>query len=306
MRTLVIPDIHHRYSQAQSIIDRVSHDKVVFTGDYFDNYGEGRDGPEHSRKTAIWLKENVLHNPKAVAILGNHDTSYVWPNNFNFRCSGYTQDNSDAINSILSDDDKSNFKVYHIDQGYSLSHAGLTNPIWKILSIRFNKEDYPTKLKFFDTVLGHFVELALQDASRGDSTLLFNSGWDRGGYFQRHGGINWVDWRNFAPISGVNQIVGHSIHRVPHVLIQRKGGAVRQAEITEYYQEELEYKRAGGQYSIVNDPENLSVSYNLDTQSNHYAVIEDGVVNIYDSATDINLKELNDYFIPDNPMNTLS
>jgi hypothetical protein len=35
-------------------------------------------------------------------------------------------------------------------------------------------------------------------------------------------------------------------------------------------------------------------------------VIEDGVVNIYDFQTHINLKELGNYYIPDNQMNTLS
>ena len=81
MRTLVISDVHNRIIRAQSIIDKVPHDKLVLTGDYFDSYGEGADAAEYARNTAVWLKEKILHNPKAVALLGNHDTSYIFDNN---------------------------------------------------------------------------------------------------------------------------------------------------------------------------------------------------------------------------------
>jgi hypothetical protein len=35
-------------------------------------------------------------------------------------------------------------------------------------------------------------------------------------------------------------------------------------------------------------------------------VIEDGIVNIFDYQTHMNLREMGNYYIPDNPMNTLS
>lgn len=292
MRTLVIPDIHNRIIRAQSIIDKVPHDKLVLTGDYFDSYGEGADAAEYARNTAVWLKEKILYNPKAVALLGNHDTSYVWSKNIHFRCSGYTSYKSIAINDVLNVEDKSKFNVYHIDQNHVFSHAGLTSKLWKKYSLKFDETKFSSKLELFDHVLHSESKDALQQAYLNNNVELFGAGWDRGG-FQQYGGINWIDWDNFGPVNGINQIFGHSIHRIPQVLLQHKRGGFVKQDVTEYYDLLNEINKLDKPF----DTEYLSVSYDLDTQSNHYAVVEDGVVNIYDCTNDINLRDLNNYHI---------
>jgi len=298
MRTLVIPDIHNRIIRAQSIIDKVPHDKLVLTGDYFDNYGEDAHAAEYARNTAVWLKEKILYNRKAVALIGNHDSSYIWSENIHFRCSGYTQAKSFAINDVLTNEDKSKFGVYHIDQNHVFSHAGLTNKLWKKYSLKFDETKFDSKLEFFDHVLREESKDALEQAYLNNNVELFGAGWDRGGY-QQHGGINWIDWNTLGPIKGINQIVGHSIHRVPQVLIQHKHGGFMKQDVTEYYDLLNEINKLDKPF----DTEYLSVSYNLDTQSNHYAVVEDGVVNIYDCSNDINLRDLNNYYIPSSELN---
>lgn len=302
--TLVISDIHQKHIRAQSIIDSVECDKVVLTGDYFDNYG---DTPEHARNTAIWLKENVLYNPKIVALLGNHDTSYIWNNNPNFPCSGYSSTKSVAINEILTAEDKNRFKVFHIDQGYVFSHAGLSNLLWKEFLQKYpeNTAGKP-KLEYFAEVLSAFVADAINDANRGHSTQLFGCGWDRHGHF-RNGGINWVDWNNLAPIVGINQIVGHSAHRVPHILVQRDGGGYTRRSILEYYEHEDLVRRTNeALVGPIKQKKILSTSYNLDTGLGHYAVITDGVVDIYEYFNRLNLKDVKSSNIPDSSMNNLS
>ena len=140
---------------------------------------------------------------------------------------------------------------------------------------------------------------AIEAAISNNNVELFGAGWDRGG-FQQYGGINWIDWNTFGPVNGINQIVGHSIHRIPQVLLQHKHGGFVKQDVTEYYDLLNEINKLDKPFST----EYLSVSYDLDTQSNHYAVVEDGVVNIYDCANDINLRDLNNYYIPNSELNS--
>jgi hypothetical protein len=288
LKTLVLSDIHLNFIRAQRVIDSVPHDKLVLTGDYFDAYGATVTQTEN---TAIWLKEKILHNPKCVALLGNHDTTYVF-NDINLACSGYSPSYQEAVNKIFNDDDRSKFGVYHVDQGFALSHAGLTNQLWKKYSSKFEKGVDETTLQFFDRVMTHYAGEAINDGKQGKFVELFAAGWDRGG-FNRDGGINWVDWDNLSPINGVNQIVGHSIRRIPQILIQYKGGGYVKQNITEFYKKNR-------------STPTLSISYNLDTQLNHYAIIDNGAIDIFHINTGINLKNIEDYNIPETELNGLS
>ena len=148
--------------------------------------------------------------------------------------------------------------------------------------------------------MSYFVQLDIRRARYNENAELFAAGWDRGGT-SRYGGMNWVDWRYLAPINGINQIVGHSTNAIPQILIQKEGGALSKKDVTEHYKLQAKLVK-----NKIGEPKYLSVSYNLDTNSNHYMVIENGVVNIFDYQTHMNLREIGNYYIPDNPMNTLS
>lgn len=289
-KTIVFADIHHRYKTVQRIIDSVPHDNVILLGDYFDSY---YDTAEDAKNTAIWLKEKVLHNPKIIPLFGNHCASYIFNNNLHLRCSGYRDEKNAAINKILNDDDKSKFKVYHIADNHVFSHAGLTNPLWRSYSAKFDEKDGESKLEFFDRVLSYYAEENINKAKSNKNAELFSAGWERGGY-QQHGGINWVDWDYLAPINGINQVVGHSIHNCPQICIQKQGGGVKKKDITEYYIDDLD-----------KNEKYLSLSYGLDTMSRHYMLIEDGDVNIYHIETTTNLKDVRNIYLPENPMSGL-
>lgn len=292
MRILVLSDIHHRHLRAQSIIDKVPHDKCILLGDYFDAWG---DSDYEAMDTAAWLRDAVLPNKKIVPLIGNHCTHYFYNNNSNFPCSGYTISKNKVINEILKAEHKAQFSWYHIDAGFIFVHAGVTKSLWTKMRTGTHSEDKRDNcLELLDDVLKFHVEFNDKEARLGNSAYLFSAGWDRGGYYPE-GGINWVDWNSFVPIKNINQIVGHTRHKVPQIFIQQQSGGIFKAPITEYYKSNRNF----------NNP--LSANYALDTDSSHYMVIEDGVVNIYDSIHHTNLKDVgSNIAIPDSEMNNLT
>jgi hypothetical protein len=287
---LVIADIHQKHVRAQNLIESVPHDKCVLLGDYFDNFG---DLTEEARNTAIWLRDSVLPNPKIIPLTGNHDLPYFYPACPYIRCSGFTGFKCLAVNEVLLPEHVAKFKVFHTEGNFLFSHAGFSNLLWKDVSLKHAKGENESKFDFVVRVLAECANEGVREIAVGHDYWLFGAGWDRGG-IQRHGGINWVDWTNFAPISGINQLVGHTPHKIPEILIQRSGGGYTKRDVIK--QEN---------YPPVPPNEILSINYALDTHLNHYAVIEDGKVNIFDYQNRINVKDLKNYFIPENRMSPL-
>ena len=302
-KLLIIADIHDKFVRAQAIIDSVPHDRCILLGDYFDSHG---GTTENARNTATWLKEKVLYNSKIVPLIGNHCINYIWQNNPHYRCSGFTTEKAIAINDVLTEDDKNQLKFFHVEQGFAFTHAGVSNQIWKKLVQRYPENRDKPKLEYFSEVLNAAIAEAIDLTNHGSAAELFGAGWDRNG-FQRDGGITWVDWNNLAPIVGINQIVGHSAHRVPHILVQRDGGGCTRGSILEYYEHEDFVRRTNEVLVVpIKQKKILSTSYNLDTGLSHYAVITDGVVDIYEYFNRLNLKDVKSSNIPDSSMNNLS
>lgn len=271
MRLLVIPDIHNRTVLAQSIMENVPHDRCVLLGDYFDNF---HDTPDHANNTAVWLRDFVLPNPKNIPLVGNHDVNYFWNFHPQFRCSGYTDAKNHAIHKELSQDHFDRFKFFHIEDGWCYSHAGLTTAMWKSMSLAYEQTHEETRAQFFERVFTDWVRKSVEDISLIRNVPLLGCGWDRGGS-QQHGGIIWVDWSNFASIQGVNQIVGHTPHKIPEVHVQFAGGGYKKKYISDYLKNIETYSG----YDVV------SLNFALDTHSNHYAIVTDGKVEVYDAAT---------------------
>jgi hypothetical protein len=85
------------------------------------------------------------------------------------------------------------------------------------------------------------TEDALKDVSNNISNNWFEAGFARGGFY-KIGGIIWLDWRReFEPVPGLNQIVGHT---------------------------EMEFPEQKINYNSKN--------YCLDTRSNHIGILENG------------------------------
>ena len=203
--TLIIPDIHHKWAQAEKIISAVGADEVIFIGDYFDDFN---DTPEMVTDTCDWLEASV-NKPNRIHLYGNHDQSY----GFGFkalRCSGYAQWKQFIIDDTLPKETWSKLKWYHfLDNRWLLCHAGLhkLNIPDKIMDYR---EDRPKFIQEISEYLDDNLVKGLRKAANNDTHWVLNAGRSRGG-LERVGGITWCDYeREFYPVQGLNQIVGHT------------------------------------------------------------------------------------------------
>ncbi len=189
-RILIIPDVHTQIRRAEWALANIEHDRVVWLGDWFDDFG---DSVESNRLTALWLR-NRMDTTQDVFLLGNHDAPYLWPEVRGLLCSGHTREKRTVINEVLPRTYRKRFSLFFLEdeRGFLLSHAGL-HP-----SFGLTKEQQ----------LRTEVWECLDHLENGLMHPLVGAGVIRGGS-QPYGGITWLDWREIEPI-GWKQIVGHT------------------------------------------------------------------------------------------------
>lgn len=155
-------------------------------------------------------------------------------------CSGFTEEKCKAINSVMTKDDWEKLKFVRWVDGWLITHAGL-HPSHIHPKIKDNEQ---------------LAQWLVQEEEKAKICLkanrphwFFGVGRSRGGYWNV-GGLVWCDFNlDFEPVPGVNQMFGHTIVAAPTP---------------------VEYNGEGGK----------SKSWAMDTNSNHYAVITDGQVEI--------------------------
>lgn len=261
--TLIIPDIHLQWQIADEIIKKVNPNKIIFLGDYFDDYLED---PEQVTDMCDWLN-NSVQLPNRIHLFGNHDQHYAFPYRI-FQCSGYRQWKYTLINDLVPRKTWDKLKWYHIlDNTFFLCHGGLhyfnvPEHIKKMYKDR--KEMY----KALDVFLKKEISHSLQHGGVG---WIFSAGASRGGN-QRVGGLTWCDFsREFKPTKGINQIVGHT----PQTDIN---WCILQEDDQMIY-------RWGNQVELTkNDINNVEKSYNLGLDSsvrNHYAIWDGETIKTY-------------------------
>lgn len=203
--TLIIPDLHHRVDQAERIIKEVGADQTIFLGDYFDDFN---DTPDMVKHTSEWFVESI-NKPNRIHLMGNHEMGYSFTYS-NFQCSGYDQWKDMQINDIVSRQDWDKLKWFYVlDNTWLLSHGGL-HQCHLPDSIKKYKEDKSKFMKEIDGFLDNTIHTSLMNGVVGKESWIFRAGHSRGGS-QRIGGITWCDFeREFYPIIGLNQIVGHT------------------------------------------------------------------------------------------------
>lgn len=187
MSTLYIGDIHEKADRLEELIGLHGPEasRVVLLGDYFDSW-DGY-GP-HTEQTVDWLVKNI-DKPNYYFLWGNHDLQYGCQlDNRVFQCSGYNEKTRKLCKERLTWDgfwSKLHFNVVFND--FSCTHAGWTE---KSISTDFSG-----------------AKLSVQT---GVFHGLFAVGKARGGNSTNPGPL-WTDWkREFKPLKGMNQIVGHS------------------------------------------------------------------------------------------------
>lgn len=169
MATLVVGDLHGQTHFAEKAL--ASGHFVVFLGDYLDSFT--REVIDQIDTVECVLE--AWESGRAVALVGNHELSYLSPF---YRCSGYNSitqyllENNNLLERIVG------LPSFCTMDGFTMSHAGV--------SAHYDFDEYIKE--------GVYEQI----------------GYSRGGY-NPIGGLYWCDWRyEFKPQENHPQIVGHT------------------------------------------------------------------------------------------------
>ncbi len=154
-----------------------------------------------SRETCEWL-QRALDNEEDQFLLGNHCFAYVsyeidviWG-----YCGGWNRAKQQMFHLYFPGDKLLQLTGWMAEcQDWLLSHAGLTNGLYRTFSRRQNPAD-----------IVEWLDMGERALREGVAHPAFVAGRDRGGQYN-FGGVLWCDWERFAPIKGVRQIVGHTV-----------------------------------------------------------------------------------------------
>ncbi|RTL07660.1 metallophosphatase family protein [Candidatus Dependentiae bacterium] len=216
MNITIIPDIHHHIKEVEQILYAEAADKVVFLGDWFDDF---YDDEAMSAKTALWLTNRMDRHKEDVFIWGNHDVHYGFPFP-GVCCSGYEQSKCDAIRDIMRPRHWDRFVFHHWEGSWLMSHAGLTK------SHTAGVTDIRSWLEGEEEA----AQLALRRGMK-ERHWIFTAGMARGGRAP-FGGLTWCDVNEFVPIAGINQVFGHTPQpgRVWKYDTKRRSGNIANSE----------------------------------------------------------------------------
>ena len=198
MKILIIPDIHNRITVVERILQHEKPDRVVWTGDWFDNF---HDGPDDAAATAKYLARRIDENPNDVFCWGNHDLAYGFPNGVTM-CTGYTEDKDDAARQHMHLRHWDRFVFHHWEGKWLCSHAGLT------------KGNFKGDNASIKEWLAYHEGKAQENCRRGKRHWITDAGVVRGGPSST-GGLIWCDATEFRPIENVSQIFGHTPQKRP-------------------------------------------------------------------------------------------
>jgi UDP-2,3-diacylglucosamine pyrophosphatase LpxH len=202
----VVGDLHVKQQEILPVLEkRMETDgvaRVVFVGDYCDDWSAGPEklvgSLEFQRDWAIRLREKGV---EVVFLVGNHDIQYL----MHTACSGTDRRLYGKVDPLL---DEIGLALAHVEQGYLVTHAGLTHD-WAHEYL-----DLPLTVDEIADVLNDRFE------SRDPIYLeeIASAGYARGGWGLP--GPLWADKRELEldPLEGVDQIVGHT----PVVGIERE------------------------------------------------------------------------------------
>lgn len=195
-KLLIIPDIHTHYAKAERIISKYKKThKFIFTGDYFDNFG---DTPELNASTAKFLKDVMQEHPEWVYIFGNHDV--IYHPQFSCMCSGFSTNKKTAINEVLEIEDWNKLKFFHVENGHWFSHAGITKYWFQ----------HPVKEEINIETVQAIIDESITKLTLGNyDNAIWASSYARGG-IHTVGGIVWQDDSDMELIYNMHQVYGHT------------------------------------------------------------------------------------------------
>lgn len=210
MKVLFVGDVHNHlyiFDDVQRLDKEHNFDKIIFLGDYVDDWNTDNHDSLKTLKKVFELKES--DPDKYTFCLGNHEMSYL-----GFPCSGhqYDMDNIVRLELIQNIDKIDLFREIEIDgTTYMCSHAGFTNAY--ICNVLDTYGEYKGVLEQFQENKLNSLQY-LRYCSRG-----------RGGC-DPYSSFIWADRMELIDSSYIekmlipNQVVGHSpvkmIYKMPN------------------------------------------------------------------------------------------
>ena len=216
-KILIFSDVHQNTKKLAKIIAHEKADINICLGDWFDSYFFDSDADYKS--TAVQLKEGFLAKSNNITLFGNHDLHYFFDTKHTI-CSGYSLNNHSLINQALGkakSDVADKFHWFLFVDEYLCSHAGLGKCFLPPM-VKDNEDVYE-----YLTNQSNDCNIKIRSSQ---PHWFYGAGRARGGP-QNKGGLVWLDFdKEFAPIKGVKQIVGHT---------HRKNGRVTEWQNTSNY-----------------------------------------------------------------------
>lgn len=210
MKTLIIPDLHGK-TVWKDAIEQLSPDRIVFTGDYVDDFP-----PTTDEQIIINLQEIITHKktyPDKIELLwGNHDLMYYFLKPIRvyqgsriskFHCTGFRYSYCDIIKWILQEN-KDLFKIATEVDGFLCTHAGLSKGWYKYELHKLFKEEYKSKKGNKDIkVLVNLINKQFDSTPHTFATISYLRGGDKS-----YGSPIWADLSEKRV--DMPQIFGHS------------------------------------------------------------------------------------------------
>lgn len=203
IKTIIIPDIHHRLNHVEKILDYEKPTKTIFLGDWFDDW---HDNEKITKQTAEWLAHRIESKPKDVFIWGNHDLAYAYPSKYTM-CSGFTNKKCQAVHACLKQAHFDRFVWYAWSGDYLCSHAGLSQGL--VPEATRSKKALISWLRAEAVIATDHVK------NKQYPHWIYMAGRAVGG-IAPFGGLCWCRPSEFIPIKGIKQIMGHTPHRIPY------------------------------------------------------------------------------------------
>jgi len=203
-KIVIFSDVHQNIDKFTEIIAHEKADINICLGDWFDSHFF--DSDVDCKSTAVTLKEDFLSKDNNITLFGNHDLHYLFDNK-HAQCSGYGSNKHFLINEALGEEKADIVNKFHwflfVDE-YLCTHAGLNSRFLSPI-IKNNEEIHQ--------YLTNQSNEANVKIRTNQPHWFYGAGYARGGS-QEKGGIVWLDFdREFAPIEGLNQIVGHTYRK---------------------------------------------------------------------------------------------
>lgn len=228
MKHIVVGDLHGKDCWRE--INVAKYDKVVFLGDYTDDWKVTDEQIYANLEHIISLK--MVNWGKVELLLGNHDIQYLYYPQF--KCSGFRGSMQPQL-TYLFNRYKNCFNVAYQKDDHIFTHAGITNSWYQ----DFLKLPIIAGYRDQNDKIADLLNMADQTAQR---ILLHNAGHFRGGYGD--GGITWADKDEtmIDMLENYHQVVGHT--SVPEVeTVHKDAGSITYVDVldtmTFFYEVEI-------------------------------------------------------------------